>query len=59
LFYLEMTAWMHRSPSLARVTRVFLWRSELRRLSPDLSIRVLSRDDGRYYYKPNLSKAFV
>lgn len=32
---------------------------ELRRLSPELPIRVLSRDDGHYYYKPDLSKAFA
>lgn len=32
---------------------------ELRRLSEDLPIRVLSRDDGHYYYKPDLSKAFA
>lgn len=32
---------------------------ELRRLSPDLAIRVMSRDDGHYYYKPDLSKAFA
>ncbi|MDO9454285.1 MAG: FAD-dependent oxidoreductase [Stagnimonas sp.] len=40
----------HAGISLAR---------ELRRLSPDLAIRVLSRDDGHYYYKPDLSKAFA
>ena len=32
---------------------------ELRRLSPELPIRVLTRDDGHYYYKPDLSKAFA
>lgn len=32
---------------------------ELRRLSPELPIRVLSRDDGHYYYKPDLSKALA
>ncbi len=40
----------HAGISLAR---------ELRRLSPELAIRVLSRDDGHYYYKPDLSKAFA
>lgn len=32
---------------------------ELRKLSATLPIRVLSRDDGHYYYKPDLSKAFA
>ncbi len=32
---------------------------EVRRLSPDVAIRVLTRDDGHYYYKPDLSKAFA
>ncbi len=32
---------------------------ELRRLSPELPIRVLSRDGGHYYYKPDLSKALA
>lgn len=40
----------HAGISLAR---------ELRRLFPELAIRVLSRDDGHYYYKPDLSKAFA
>lgn len=32
---------------------------ELRKLAPEQPIRVLSRDDGHYYYKPDLSKAIA
>ena len=32
---------------------------ELRKLAPELPLRIVTRDDGHYYYKPDLSKAFA
>jgi len=32
---------------------------DLRKLAPDLPLRLITRDDGHYYYKPDLSKAFA
>jgi rubredoxin-NAD+ reductase len=32
---------------------------ELRKLAPGLPLRLITRDDGHYYYKPDLSKAFA
>lgn len=32
---------------------------EWRKLNPDAPLRILTRDDGHYYYKPDLSKAFA
>lgn len=32
---------------------------ELRKLAPALPLRLITRDDGHYYYKPDLSKAFA
>jgi rubredoxin-NAD+ reductase len=32
---------------------------DLRKLAPDLPLRLITREDGHYYYKPDLSKAFA